>query len=183
MLIRNSAARYGLVSQLLHWSTVVLVVVQFVLAERAEEAASLLQKAQILTTHKSIGMTLLMLTVLRLTWRSANPVPPLPPAAGVWQRRFASWMHRALYALILLTPLAGWLMSSAKSYSVSWFGLFTFPDLVTPDEALHERLKALHGGLAGTIFLVAIVHLLAALKHHLIDKDNVLRRMLPMKLR
>ncbi len=183
MQIKNSATRYGAVAQLLHWSIVVLVVVQFVLANRAEDTESLLQKAKILTTHKSFGMTIFMLAILRLIWRMVNPIPTPIANSKKWQERLASIVHWALYALILVTPLAGWLMSSAKNYTVSWFGLFSFPNLIVPDEASFKFLKGLHGILAFTILNLAILHILAALKHHLFDKDNVLRRMLPLRMK
>ncbi|MET0661143.1 MAG: cytochrome b/b6 domain-containing protein, partial [Steroidobacteraceae bacterium] len=78
---------------------------------------------------------------------------------------------------------SGWLMSSARNFPVSWFGLFSFPDLIKPDRALYERLHDVHELLAATLFVVAIIHALAALKHHLFDRDNVLRRMLPVRLK
>jgi len=183
MQLKNSAERYGVIAQLLHWSIVVLIVTQFVLANQAEEATSLLRKAQTLTLHKNIGMTVFMLAVIRLVWRWINLTPAHLPTVKAWQQRLADLTHWALYALILLTPLAGWLMSSAKSYSVSYFGLFTFPDLVAPDEGRYQSFKTLHQVLAFSIFNLALLHIAAALKHHFWDKDNVLRRMLPLKLR
>ena len=181
MQIKNSVDRYGVVAQLFHWSIVALVVVQFVLAEQAEDAEPLLQK-EILTTHKSFGMTIFMFAVLRLLWRLANP-PPTAIAAKKWQEHAARIVHWLLYALILSTPLAGWLMSSAKNYTVSWFGVFSFPNLIAPDESRFDQLKELHEILAFSIFNLALLHLVAALKHHFFDKDNVLRRMLPLKLK
>jgi len=183
MQIKNSSERYGAIAQLLHWTIVGLIVTQFVLASQAEDTASLLQKAKILTTHKSVGLTIFMLAIVRLGWRWANPVPTMPSTVPSWQRWIAHGMHWGLYALILLTPLAGWLMSSAKNYTVSYFGLFSLPNLVAPSEELFEILKERHEMLAEAIFVLAILHILAALKHHFFDKDNVLRRMLPMKLR
>jgi cytochrome b561 len=183
MQIKNSAERYGAIAQLFHWIIVILIVTQFVLANQAEDATSLLQKAKILTTHKSCGMTVFMLAALRLLWRMTNPVPTPVANAKKWQDRLASVVHWALYALILLTPLAGWLMSSAKNYTVSWFGVFSFPNLIAPDETRFEQLKAVHETLAFTILNIAVLHILAALKHHFYDKDNVLRRMLPSKLK
>jgi len=183
MQFKNSAARYGLIAQLLHWGIVVLIVTQFVLAEQAEDATSLLKKAQTLTLHKNIGMTIFMLAVIRLLWRLANTTPAPLPQIARWQQRIADITHWALYALILLTPLAGWLMSSAKSYSVSYFGWFTFPDLIAPNESSYETFHVVHEVLAFSILNLALLHIAAALKHHFWDKDNVLRRMLPVKLR
>lgn len=182
MQLKNSFERYGAVAQLLHWTVVALIVIQFVLAIRAEDATSLVQKANILTTHKSFGMTVFMLAIVRLAWRLANPVPSTPPNSRPWQDRLARVVHWSLYALILATPLLGWLMSSAKNYTVSWFGLFSFPNLVAPDENRFESFKTIHFVLAYSIASVAALHIAAALKHHFIDGDNVLRRMLPLKL-
>jgi cytochrome b561 len=183
MLFKNSNDRYGLVAQLLHWSIVALVITQIVLAGQAEDASSLLQKAKILTTHKSIGMTVFLLAILRLLWRFSNTVPAPVPGTKSWQERLATLMHWALYGLVFLTPLVGWMMSSAKNYTVSYFGFFTWPNLVAPNESLFEVLKQTHGLLAGTMATLAMLHAAAALKHHLFDKDNVLRRMLPLKLK
>jgi polyisoprenoid-binding protein YceI len=96
-----------------------------------------------------------------------------------WQQLAAVGTHRLLYALILLQPLTGWLMSSYKNYPVSFFGLFQWPDLVAPDAALHERFEDIHEWLARLLVTVAIVHASAALYHHFGRKDQVLRRMLP----
>jgi cytochrome b561 len=183
MQIKNSNERYGLVAQLLHWSIVILIITQVVLASQAEGATSLLEKAKILTTHKSTGMTIFILAILRLLWRLTNPMPA--PVAGTksWQERLASIMHWTLYVLIFLTPLAGWTMSSARNFSVSYFGLFTWPNLVAPDQALYETLKKTHFVLAATMISLAWLHAFAALKHHFFDKDNALRRMLPVKLK
>jgi cytochrome b561 len=183
MQLKNTAERYGLIAQLLHWGIVVLIVTQFVLAEQAEDATSLLKKAQTLTLHKNIGMTIFMLAVIRLLWRLANITPAPLPTIKPWQQRIAELTHWALYALILLTPMAGWLMSSAKSYSVSYFGWFTFPDLIAPSESSYDALHVVHEVLAFSILNLALLHIAAALKHHFWDKDNVLRRMLPVKLR
>jgi cytochrome b561 len=111
-----------------------------------------------------------------------NPVPAPPSITKPWQNGLASVVHWALYALIVLAPLTGWLMSSAKNYPVSWFGLFTLPDMVAPDRRLFEVFKKIHGILVFSICMLAGLHIAAALKHHFLDKNNVLRRMLPVKL-
>jgi cytochrome b561 len=180
--LRNTPERYGLVAQLFHWLVVILIITQFVLASFMDDLP-LKQKVATINWHKWVGMTVLMLAVLRLLWRLMNPVPALPSSSPSWQRFAAHASHFLLYTLIFLTPLAGWLMSSARNFPVSWFGVFTFPDLISPNRALYERLHDAHEVLATTLFIVATIHLLAALKHHFIDRDNVLRRMLPMRLK
>ena len=179
MQLKNTLTRYGAVAQLFHWAIVVLVITQFVLAKRAE-GLSPVAKIGILATHKSVGITILGLALLRLAWRLLNPVPPLPPSAPRWQDRVAHVSHFLLYALLFITPVLGWLMSSARAFSVSWFGLVTLPDFIAPNKAHFELLHDAHEAMAKTLAVIALVHVAAALKHHFIDRDNVLRRMLPL---
>lgn len=179
MQLKNTLTRYGAVAQSFHWIIVVLIITQFVLAKRAEGLAPL-AKIGVLTTHKSIGITILGLALLRLAWRLFNPVPPLPPGAPRWQDRAAHVSHFLLYALLFITPVLGWLMSSARAFSVSWFGLVTLPDFIEPNRATYERLHDAHEAMALTLAAIALVHIAAALKHHFVDRDDVLRRMLPL---
>ena len=182
MQLKNSEDRYGAVTQLLHWSIVALIIVQFVLADRAGDLRGLAKIAP-LAQHKSFGMTILFLALLRLAWRWMNPVPKTPSTLPRWQQLGAHISHYGLYALLFTTPLLGWTMSSARNFPVSWFNLFTLPDLVAPNRALYDFLHDAHEVSAKLIFVLAVVHAAAALKHHFVDKDNVLRRMLPLKLR
>lgn len=179
MRLRNTEITYGLIAQLLHWIIVVLVVVQFALALRADSLPRSPALVATLAWHKSVGITILVLTLLRLTWRWLNPVPAMPKDTPVWQQTAARISHGALYALLLLMPLFGWLMSSARNFPVSWFNLVTLPDLIGPSEAAYEFFRRGHGVLAVVLFVLALVHIAAALKHHFIDRDNVLLRMLP----
>jgi len=179
MNLRNTEHRYGALAQLLHWSIVALVIVQFVLAEIADDLPTGLEKLATLARHKSVGITILGLAALRLLWRLTNPTPTLAPSTPAWQRVAARASHVGLYALLLLQPLTGWLMSSAKNYPVSWFGIVTLPDLVAPSESLFETMEEVHEFGATALAALAIVHAAAALKHHFIDRDDVLRRMLP----
>jgi cytochrome b561 len=182
MHLKNTLTRYGAVAQLFHWAIVALVITQFVLAKRAE-GLSPVAKIGILATHKSIGITILSLALLRLAWRLINPVPQLPAGAPRWQERAAHVSHFLLYALLFITPLLGWLMSSARNFSVSWFGLVTLPDLIAPNKAAFETLRDAHEFVAESLAVIAIVHAAAALKHHFFDRDDVLRRMLPLPQR
>jgi cytochrome b561 len=178
MQLKNDLTRYGAVAQLFHWAIVVLVVTQFVLAKRAD-GLSPVAKIGVLGLHKSVGITILGLAVLRLVWRLLNPVPPVPALAPRWQNLAAHGSHFLLYALLLITPVLGWFMSSARAFSVSWFGLVTLPDFIQPNKATFELLHEAHEVMAYTLATIALVHIAAALKHHFIDRDDVLRRMLP----
>jgi cytochrome b561 len=170
---------YGAVAKLLHWSIVLLIIAQVWLAIIEHDLPNGLRKLQILAWHKSGGMLILMLAVVRLVWRLANPVPPPPTGVPDWQRRAARISHGLLYTLIFLQPLTGWVMSSARNFPVSFYGLFQWPDLVAPNKELFNVMHDIHEWLARLLVTVAIVHAAAALYHHFWIKDDVLRRMLP----
>jgi cytochrome b561 len=177
MSLTNSASRYGSIPQLLHWAVVVLLVAQFILAEAAEELEGVGQLAM-LARHKSVGLTVLMLALVRIGWRLFDRPPP-PPPMPAWQRAAAAATHWGLYAVLLAMPFSGWMMSSAANYPVSWFGLFQLPDLVAPSESLEDILHEVHETLAATLLALTGLHVLAALKHQFIDRDGLLTRMLP----
>ncbi len=179
MNVTGRPARYRGIAQLLHWTVAALIVVQYVLINLAEDNPSKMQQLALITRHKSFGMTVLMLAAVRLAWRLFNPPPELPSGMRPYERLIARLTHVAFYVLLFATPLAGWLMSSARGFTVSWFGLFSWPNLIAQDKGNFEMLKEVHEALAATLFFLAILHVAAALKHHFWDKDDVLRRMLP----
>jgi cytochrome b561 len=160
-----------------------LIITQFVLANMAEGLPLGMAKLATLARHKSVGITILGLAVLRLLWRLYNRnSPPLPANLKPHERGLAHLTHYGLYLLLFAMPLSGWMMSSAKNYPVSWFGFFTLPNLVQPDEGVFEFMKATHGVLAGALMVITALHVLAALYHHFMKKDDVLKRMLPFTL-
>ena len=176
----DSNTRYHSFSQVLHWLIAGLIVLQFILANLAEGAAesgSALRELALLANHKSVGITVLALVVVRLLWRIKTPPPKLPTGLDQWQVRASHISHWMLYSLIILIPISGWLMSSASAYSVSWFNLVRLPDFVAPDPDLKANFQTIHELLGKALFIVAGVHILAALKHQFIDKDGVLMRM------
>src|SRR5882672_1735942 len=109
MQLRNSTTRFGAIAQLLHWAIVALIIVQFYLAFKGDDLPRGMAKLAVLAQHKSFGITVLALAVIRLVWRCVNPVPAEDPALPSWQRFAARGSHFALYALIFLIPVAGWL--------------------------------------------------------------------------
>ena len=172
--------RYSLISRTIHWLTAGLIVSQYCLAELAEQADhnnEVVKQIGLLANHKSIGMTILMLAIVRLGWRFFNKPPALPTSMPSWQLKASAVSHWSLYFLIFAVPLSGWLMSSATAYSVSWFNLFAFPDLVSANESLASQMHGLHELFAELLFVIALIHIVAAVKHHWIDKDDVLARM------
>ena len=178
MPFRNTTRSWGSLSRAFHWLIVLLIINQWWIAERADELKGL-AKLEALAWHKSFGMTILMLAVLRLLWRLVNPTPDLTAETKPWERVLAKLSHFLLYALIFAMPLTGWMMSSAKNYPVSWFKLFQFPDLVAPAEQTFHQMHDLHHLLFKVLVGVALLHIAGALKHHFIDRNDVLKRMLP----
>lgn len=167
-------------SRILHWAVAGLIVVQFVLArlaEQAEHADLSLRELALLANHKSVGITILVLVVVRLAWRVKKPVPALPTGMPRWQTVASHISHWSLYGLLLAMPVTGWLMSSASAYSVSWFNLFVLPDFVGPDPELKEVFEEIHETMAKVLFALALLHIAAAVKHAIVDKDGVLSRM------
>jgi cytochrome b561/polyisoprenoid-binding protein YceI len=173
-------ARYHSFSQLLHWLIAGLIVLQFVLANLADgasESGSAIRELALLANHKSVGITVLALVVVRLFWRIKTPPPNLPATMDQWQALASHISHWTLYGLIIFLPISGWLMSSASAYSVSWFNLFQLPDFVAPNPDLKELFEGIHEFLGKALLVVALIHVLAAIKHQVIDKDGVLARM------
>lgn len=180
MPARNSRVRYGSVAQTLHWVIVGLLIVQVTLGKIADELPVGLDKLALMARHKSVGITILGVAVIRLAWRLMDRPPPPPPMPR-WQHVASRLNHGAFYVLLFAMPVSGWLMSSASNYPVSWFGLFQLPDFVRPDEGLEHLLEDVHETLAKVLIALAILHVVAALKHQFIDRDGLLMRMLPWR--
>jgi cytochrome b561 len=178
MSLRNTTARWGVVAQSFHWAIVALIITQFILINLAD-TSEVGKRIAMIANHKSVGITILMLAALRLLWRWFEAIPALPVTLKPYERGLARFTHGMLYALLFAMPLTGWMMSSARNYSVGWFGLVTLPNLVPANRPLYEFLHEAHEVLAWVLVAVAGLHVLAALKHHFILKDDVLRRMLP----
>ena len=170
--------RYGRAAIALHWLTVVLIVANLLLGLSMVRLPISPLKLQWYLVHKSIGITVFLLTGARLAWRAIHP-HPLPVAMAVWQRRAAAITHALLYVLLFAIPVSGWLYSSATGVQVVYLGLVPLPDLVPRDKALANGLKFVHLTLNSAMFILICIHAAAALKHHFIDRDAVLARMLP----
>ena len=178
-MLRNTRARWGALSQLLHWLVAALIAVQVALGLVGVALPLSMAKLATLARHKSLGMTILALALLRLGWRALNPTPALPDNLKPYEQRLARLTHASLYGLIIALPLTGWLMSSARGFPVSWFNLVQLPNLVGRNVPLYHTLVSLHVALAITLGLVLALHIGAAIKHHFVLRDDTLRRMLP----
>ena len=170
------APRYTTTAIALHWLLALMIVMSLSVGLYMHELPISPQRLALTHWHQWAGVTILALSVLRLLWRASHRPPPDVPMPA-WQSRVAHLTHAALYALFFAVPLLGWAYSSAAGLPVVWFGVLPLPDVVTVDEALAESLKPWHGGLAKALAALVVVHVAAALKHHLIDRDGVLLRM------
>ena len=179
MTFRNTTRAWGALSKALHWLIVLLIISQWVIMQRAEALPLGNAKLQAIGFHKSFGMTILALAIIRLVWRWMNPVPSLAGVTKSWERVLATLSHVLLYALIFAMPLTGWLMSSARGFPVAGSSSSQFPDLVAKDDGLYRQMQDLHHLLFAALVVVALLHIAGALKHHFIDKNDVLKRMLP----
>lgn len=179
MQLKNDAQRYGALAQGLHWVIAALVVGMFLVGWYMEGLPLSPDKIKIYNLHKSFGVMILALMTLRLIWRLISPAPPLPANMPGHERAAATASHALLYLLILTQPMVGILHSNAANFPVVVFGLFTLPALTGPSEALKNALGAAHFWIAWAILGLVCLHVSAALRHHFLLKDDILRRMLP----
>jgi cytochrome b561 len=187
MPLENSPSSYGTVARTIHWLIAGLIVVQFVLAPIPEDLPPGihvvppfgLDTAGVLARHKSFGMTVLLLMIVRLFWRRRSPPPALPATMRPLQRRLARISHIAFYVILFAMPLSGWMTVQAKGSSASWFGLWTWPNFIGKSDAAFQGLSFTHEILGRVLFFLALLHIAAALKHHFWNRDGVLVRMLP----
>ena len=180
MSLKNSTERWGPVSQAFHWIIVLLILVLAIVGLTMDELPKTPKYFWVYTLHKSTGITVLVLVLLRLGWRLYAGAPAPVPGTPRWQARIASLTHWLLYALILAMPLSGWLYDSASGLRpFNYFGLFPVPKLVAPDEAIAGQAHEVHELLFLVLVALVVLHAGAAFYHHLFQRDATLARMLP----
>lgn len=175
--------QYTSTAKALHWGIAVLIFGMLGLGFYMTDLALSPTKLQLYSWHKWAGVTVFMLVVLRLAWRAAHKPPALPDHMSSIERMAAHAGHHVLYLLMLAIPLTGWLMSSAKGFQTVWFGVLPLPDLLAKDKATGDLLQTVHMSLNFILIAVLLGHVGAALKHHFINRDDVLTRMLPGRAR
>lgn len=172
-----AAPRYASPAIIIHWLTAALIFVTFPLGKYMHGLPLSPQKLELYSYHKWLGVTVLLLFLPRVLVRLAKPPPTALPAPA-WQLKAANVTHFLLYVLILLVPISGWMMSSAKGFPVMYLNMLPLPDLVSKNKELGDLLKDAHEALSTGLILLVGLHVAAAIKHHVIDKDGTLRRML-----
>lgn len=179
----TSSFRYHGISITLHWVLALALVLSFGLGLYMADLPFSPQRLKLYSWHKWAGVVILALSLLRLLWRFTHQPPALPrrveAAMPTWQVRAYHATHGLLYALFFVVPLIGWAYSSAAGFSIVLFGVLPLPDFVQPDKALAALIKPWHEVSAFALAGLVVLHVAAALKHHWVDRDGLLQRMLP----
>ncbi len=170
--------RYDGVAMAFHWVLAIAIIGTFSVGWYMADLPFSMTRLKLFNWHKWAGVTILALSALRLLWRLAHR-PPADLPMPAWQKLGAHAVHWLLYAAFFAVPLSGWAYSSAAGFPIVWFGVLPLPDLVGKDKALAETLKEVHGFFAYGLGLLVLAHLGAVVKHVVLDKDGLLRRMLP----
>lgn len=180
MSIKSTPARFGIVAKLFHWIMAAMILGMIGLGLYMHELPFSPEKFELYGLHKSIGMTILVLALLRLGWRAIDIRPDHSPRIPPEHVKLAAAAHWALYGLMLALPLSGWLMTSATGTGIAIFdtGLIA-PGLIGADEDMVLLFRIIHDTLGKALMAVVAIHIGAALKHQFFDKDATLRRMLP----
>lgn len=179
--IEPASDRYSWQAMLLHWVIALLVIGMLYLGYSIEDIPrNTPERAFTVNLHKSFGVLTLVLVLLRCYWRATHRPPPLPPAMPRWEVVAARWSHRLLYLCLLLQPLSGYLGSSFNKYGVKFFGV-PLPQWGWEDKLLRSIFNEIHGAVAVMLLVLIGIHVLAAFKHLLVDRDRIFQRMLPLR--
>lgn len=181
MPIKNNLEQYGSITRLFHWTIAILVIGMITLGVVMGNIDDKAIRGELYSIHKSFGLLILGLMILRLLWRLNNPTPLLPNHLPSWQKLAAHANHWLLYITLICMPISGLIMSTAAGYPPKFFNLFTVALPIAKNKALSSIAGDIHEILAWVISALIVIHLLGALKHHFIHKDNVLKRMLTGK--
>ena len=179
MIWKNTQGTYGSVTKTLHWLIALLVIGMLIFGFVLGNMPNSPMKGTLIDLHKSVGLTILLLMIIRLCWRFINLQPMLPITVPLWEQIAARTVHVFLYILLFAMPLSGWVMSSLGGHPVifwSWLNV-TLP--FTQNKALADYFFDAHTTFAWIIIALLVLHVGAALKHHFLEKNNVLKRMLP----
>lgn len=179
MPMKNSDERWGGVSLGLHWLTFVLVAGMGAIGLWMTDLATSPLKIQVYALHKSFGLTVFALSLLRMGWRLFAGVPKPVPGTPRWQQEIANITHGGLYALLLAIPLTGWWFNSTAGFPLRWFGLFHLPAIASFNPSVKQFARDLHETLFYVLAALVALHAAAALYHHYFQRDRTLVRMWP----
>ena len=178
-MIAIPSTRYTTSAVALHWILAILIVANLAFGLYTVNLPLSPQKLKLFSYHKWVGVTVLLLSAGRLLWRTTHAAPALPDTMNPREKRLAHASHALLYVLFFAAPLTGWLFSSAAGFQTVYLGVLPIPDLLSKNKELADVLRFMHRWINYTMAAVIVVHIAAALKHHFVDRDDVLVRMLP----
>jgi cytochrome b561 len=176
----SGVARYTTTAIVFHWVVAILVLTMICLGfymEGIPKGGT--ERAYFFNLHKSIGVTTALIVIARLLWRWKNPAPALPSSMPAWEIQASKISHALLYMCIIVMPLSGFSATQFTKYGVNYFNLFKIPPMGWEDKMIYDLLQGVHGVTATLLIALIVIHVLAALKHLLIDRDKVFQRMLP----
>lgn len=174
------ADRYTATAIGLHWLVAALIVGNLSLGLYMVDLELSPTQLQFYSWHKWTGVTIFLVSAARLLWRLSHPAPSLPSTMAQWQRQASRLSHAALYVLFFAAPLTGWLFSSAAGFQTVYLGLVPIPDLLSKNPELADVLKLVHRFANYGLAALVVLHSAAAIKHHVVDGDGVLARMVPL---
>jgi cytochrome b561 len=177
-----ASGRYTSVAMALHWLVVVLVLTLIGMGlYMTDIPRGTPERAFFYNLHKSIGLTTGIIVLIRLWWRAKNPPPPLPSTVPGWQVTLSRLSHALLYTCLIVMPVAGFSASQFTKYGVTYFEMFKIPPMGSENKVVYDLLQGVHETTAWVLITLVVIHVLAALKHLLVDRDGVFQRMLPGK--
>lgn len=179
MSARSDATRWGSVAKFFHWTIALFVIGLLVGGLTMTDMKVSPEKFKLYALHKSFGITVLVLMLLRFAWRGVDPRPKDVAGMAPIVAFAAHAVHRLLYVALIAMPISGWVYNSASNFPLQWFGWINLPAIVSADKDLKHLAHEFHEYLAWIIIALLLAHIVGALKHHLIDRDDTLRRMLP----
>jgi len=178
--IFSRSSRYTTAAIVFHWIVAILALTMIGLGIfMTDVPKGNPDRAFYFNLHKSIGVTTALLVLIRLWWRAKNPPPPLPASMSGWEVQASKISHALLYMCLIVMPLSGFAATQFTKYGVNYFGLFKIPPMGSENKLVYELLQGIHGVTATLLIALVVIHVLAAFKHLLIDRDKVFQRMLP----
>jgi cytochrome b561 len=174
-------ASWNAVAKFLHWLIALLIFTQFALGWLATGWHLSPTKLELFVWHKSTGILILLLVLVRVAWRLSHPAPALPLDMPRWERAAAHVSHALLYAVMIAMPLVGWVISSAAGVPFSVYWRIPLPAIVAADKHIADLASVAHFSLGILLIALLVLHIGAALRHHFVKRDDVLARMLPMR--
>lgn len=178
-MIKNTENKYGSIAKLLHWSIGLLIIGLIGVGFYMTDLPPSDSKWFVYGMHKATGMVVLTLVTIRVLWRYMGSSPDLPDGMPLWQQKAARWTHYALYSMMVIMPLSGMVMSLMTDHPIDMFGLFTIPAIAKEPGILAGVSYLMHTYVPYILIAIISLHFAAALYHHFVRKDDVLRRMLP----